>query len=764
MNRFRRVVSTVIWSILAGVFCTGLHAATYYVSPNGADNAKGTSTSAAWKTINRVNQASLVAGDSVLLQSGATFQGSLLFGASSRGTAAKPITISSYGGGTATLAVTGEERGIIVMDSAGFRISNLRIVGNPNASGTPDGILFYTELPNNTKLPYIFITNVTVSGFRGQGINIGSWNGKTGYTDVTITNVTLESNAMGGLAIWGKDDIAQPGWAHRNVYIGYSKAFNNSGISGLSRHSGSGFVVGDTDGGMIERSVAYNNGRLNTNHSGPVGIWAYNANNFVIQYNEAYGNRTAGGADGGGFDLDGGTQNSVMQFNYSHDNDGPGFLLCEYSGARPNTGNTVRYNISQNDARRNSVGAIHLYSTVQNAIVHNNTVYLTPSSSGVPKALIVDSGTANTALRNNLLLSTMASPLIEVVKGQTNLQFQGNNYWMAGLPLRLRWSGSEYGSLATWRAATGQERLGTTETGLSVDPGLVAAGSGPVLGDASLLSTLSQYRLRRDSRVIDAGVPPVSTSTSSAVDFFGGAVPHGGQHDIGANEVIKSLNNLVVDGLMGYWKLDDGAGRTATDLSGNERGAALLTGASWSGGQFGGGISFDGVNGYASISSAMPRVESANYSISAWVRPLFTPAGTDTNSLYYGLVMKRGYHFGLVFSSTNRFGMATFLADGTNVGIETTGTHSPGRFYHVAGVVDRVNKQTRIYVDGQLAGTRYWGSGAPPMTLGSNPWTLGIGAPGASTYRYAANAIVDEVRMYNRSLSDGEVTILATGY
>ena len=112
--------------------------------------------------------------------------------------------------------------------------------------------------------------------------------------------------------------------------------------------------------------------------------------------------------------------------------------------------------------------------------------------------------------------------------------------------------------------------------------------------------------------------------------------------------------------------------------------------------------------------------------------------------------------------------MATFLADGTNVRIETTGTYAPGRFYHVTGVVDRVKKQTRIYVDGQLAGTRFWSSGAPPMNLGSNLWTMGIGAPGASTYRDAANAIVDEVRMLPYlayvALSDDEVTVLGTGY
>ena len=52
---------------------------------------------------------------------------------------------------------------------------------------------------------------------------------------------------------------------------------------------------------------------------------------IVIQYNESYGDKTAAGADGGGFDLDGGTQEeSVMQYNYSHDNDRPGFLLCQY--------------------------------------------------------------------------------------------------------------------------------------------------------------------------------------------------------------------------------------------------------------------------------------------------------------------------------------------------------------------------------------------------------------------------------------------------
>jgi len=108
--------------------------------------------------------------------------------------------------------------------------------------------------------------------------------------------------------------------------------------------------------------------------------------------------------------------------------------------------------------------------------------------------------------------------------------------------------------------------------------------------------------------------------------------------------------------------------------------------------------------------------------------------------------------------------MATFLADGTNVGIEAIGTCAPRRFYHVTGAVDRVKKADHNLCGRTTRGNTFWSSGAPPMNLGSNLWTMGIGAPGASTYRYAANAIVDEVRMYNRCLSDDEVTVLGTGY
>ena len=73
---------------------------TYYVSPGGSDSNSGTSTGLPWKTVGRVNKASLHAGDTVLFQGGATFTDTYLKG-NSGGTSGKPITYSTYGTGNA---------------------------------------------------------------------------------------------------------------------------------------------------------------------------------------------------------------------------------------------------------------------------------------------------------------------------------------------------------------------------------------------------------------------------------------------------------------------------------------------------------------------------------------------------------------------------------------------------------------------------------------------------------------------------------------
>ena len=90
----------------------------YYVSLLGDDSNVGTSETAPWRTIKRVNAAPLLPGDSVLFQANQTFLGNLCFVDKYMGRVNKPITVSSYGFGRATIDA-GEGAGCIVKNRGG---------------------------------------------------------------------------------------------------------------------------------------------------------------------------------------------------------------------------------------------------------------------------------------------------------------------------------------------------------------------------------------------------------------------------------------------------------------------------------------------------------------------------------------------------------------------------------------------------------------------------------------------------------------------
>src|SRR5579883_825410 len=101
--------------------------ATYYVSPSGSDQNSGTSPSNAWQTVAKVNSVTLQPGDTVLFAGGASFTGRLTLSAAEQGSAAAPITISSYGTGRATLSNSTD--GIFAYNTAGIVVQNINLVG-----------------------------------------------------------------------------------------------------------------------------------------------------------------------------------------------------------------------------------------------------------------------------------------------------------------------------------------------------------------------------------------------------------------------------------------------------------------------------------------------------------------------------------------------------------------------------------------------------------------------------------------------------------
>jgi hypothetical protein len=528
--------------ILSYLFPFSSVALTYYVSPSGKNNNAGTSASKPWQTITKVNSKNFN-GDTILFLGGSTFSGSMNFTSSDVGTPLKPIVIGSSGTGRAIIN-SGNLDGIYVYNAAGFKIKNLVLYGSGVTTNSGAGIYFFTD--KNPLLPFLKIDSVEAYGYNHAGIMIGSSVGTGGFSDISITNSVVHDNGQSGISTFG-----DTGLVHKNVYIGYTKAYNNTGIaSQTSGNSGSGILLGNVDGGVVEYCTVYNNGWLHRSpDGGPNGVWAYLCNNILFQYNEAHSNKTGTGKDGGGFDFDGGCTNSTMQYNYSHDNYGSGYLVAQYAGVPLMKNIIIRYNISENDCRKNNYGSIHLWSSgstlgISSVEIYNNTVYLKPSSNGTPAAFLIRSGTfSGVNVRNNIFQITGGVQLISAVSSSsvTGFNFQGNNYWTTGSPMNILWGGVNYTSLSSWRSAKGQEKINGAPSGFQLDPQFADTTTGTTFSDATKLPNLTRYKLKSSSGLIIQGLnlSAMFGISTGATDFWRNSLTNKTMFNIGAHQVSK---------------------------------------------------------------------------------------------------------------------------------------------------------------------------------------------------------------------------------
>jgi hypothetical protein len=141
--------------------------------------------------------------------------------------------------------------------------------------------------------------------------------------------------------------------------------------------------------------------------------------------------------------------NSVMQGNYSHDNQGSGYGVFQFTGARPFHNNVVRYNISQDDG-----GGVYLWDgngDIGSADLYNNTIW------GSQPSVRTISSLNNVRFINNIFATASATPLLDIASAQ-GLRFVGNDYWSSGQPFAIKWTGTTYASLPAWQQATAQEQ------------------------------------------------------------------------------------------------------------------------------------------------------------------------------------------------------------------------------------------------------------------------------------------------------------------
>lgn len=409
----------------------------YYVdATNGVDSNAGTSQTAAWKTLAKVNTVTFSAGDQILLRAGQQWIEQLK--PTGSGVSGNPITIGVYGDGARPLVdgrnVAGGNSGgaaVSLLNVSYWTISGLEVVNNngksnrgnmvlggiPNPGSNRSGILVNNT--SGTLQSGITIINNYVHNVNGcfvcsgadphtnGGIAVladamnGQGTGSSSYDGVQILNNVVANVGRTGIVF---DDYSTGG-VNSAVQSALS---NNITISGnqITNIDSDGIIIVGANNNLIEHNRVDTAGvySVNSLEPGSVGMYVGKANNSIMQFNEVSGVRKHV-VDGEAYDVDYWSNNSVVQYNYSHDNEGGMVLLMGGNNSGSNA--IVRYNLSVNDATV-AFGVFTLSSgLLSGANIYNNTVYIAPGIAAHPIAQEGWSGGNNNTwyFRNNVIVN-----------------------------------------------------------------------------------------------------------------------------------------------------------------------------------------------------------------------------------------------------------------------------------------------------------------------------------------------------------------------
>ena len=586
----------------------------YYVSNSGNDANSGLSPAQAWKSLEKINATNFLAGDSILFERGGVWNGTLYPKGSGLPGEGNSIYVDAYGDGAAPLimgpgSINGrngnspESAAVYLYNQQYWEIRSLELTNwdpgdidesptsrsyNQPAQRLRRGVYIYVD-ENATGytletegyvgnpgrvLSHIVIEDLYIHDvkgddrFSGDGKGTGgiyvhiAGNVKTKIDDLQILNNRIEDIGRSGISLLSNWQTGSNPFLSNRCYM------TNVTVSGnvIRRSGGDGLIVIGLKDAVLEYNTiadANYSGPRHQMDSGPaylgawaVGMFPFFTDGTTIQYNEVYNTRTMD--DGQAIDVDGQNNGTIVQYNYTHDNEGGAYLVMVDSYSNSRTFNTViRYNISQNDNR-----TIFSIQSINNLLIYNNTVFVGKDMQ--TRIVGFSSQTANNTtywarnveFTNNLFMFFGKRANDANVNNITNLSFRNNWY---------------YGDWAPLKSEEGYE----TRRG---DPGLVDINSLPdywtvyaqqeVANLRERSEILERFRLRDDSPLIDAGAAPlvlrdedrvalldiaitntvnietcdaiynrrVSLDYSGLTDFYGNDALFGDAPDIGANE------------------------------------------------------------------------------------------------------------------------------------------------------------------------------------------------------------------------------------
>jgi hypothetical protein len=200
----------------------------------------------------------------------------------------------------------------------------------------------------------------------------------------------------------------------------------------------------------------------------------------------------------------------------------------------------------------------------------------------------------------------------------------------------------------------------------------------------------------------------------------------------------------AASGLVAAWGFNEGAGMTVADASGKGH-AGTVTSTAWNTtGRFGKALSFNGSSSWVTVADANDLDLTSALTLEAWVRP------SALGSVWRTVLFKERAG-GIVYSlyanqDTGRpVGQLWLGSERDALGSASLALNA---WSHLASTYDGSN--LRLYVNGALVSTT-----AVSGSLAASTGVLRVGGNGVWPEWFAGS--IDEVRVYNRALSAGEI-------
>ncbi|MEW5759757.1 MAG: LamG-like jellyroll fold domain-containing protein [Candidatus Thermoplasmatota archaeon] len=224
-----------------------------------------------------------------------------------------------------------------------------------------------------------------------------------------------------------------------------------------------------------------------------------------------------------------------------------------------------------------------------------------------------------------------------------------------------------------------------------------------------------------------------------------------------SSALLSELDPNGDSGIVGEWHFQEGSGTLTRDSSGNGNDGAIY-GAAWTSGVIGNALSFDGSNDYVDCgnSKSLDTPDAITVETWAYIPPQI---GTGDKRIVTKGSLEEPYWTLYRNQDSFRWRVRSGVSGLHDVFVD--GTVSLNVWHHL--VVTHVDKNVKMYVDGELKDELTGEDLDFGETVGTGKLLIGARFSSDAYAGAYFNGIVDEVRIYNKVLTAGQIKLNAGG-